>query len=195
MLKNQFFFQSLALLFLVPPTAGAGSLTERVQETYRKTETFQARFVQKTFVEILEREIEERGHLVFARPGRFAIHYEGPRERKYLSDGKTLWITHPRDKEVEVFEKAGDLVSKEALVFLGGLGEMTNEFRVTAGKDQLVLVPRRKKSPFSKIILKIDPRTFLVEGATLFSKGGNTSRYQFSSVQVNVQFSDKDFRP
>lgn len=182
------------LMFLNSSCLFASGLAERVQQTYKHTQSFRADFVQKTKVEILDREIEEQGELVFSTPGRFLIHYRGDRERKYISDGKTLWIYRPKDKEVEVYKNAGDLLSREALIFLGGLGEMTREFQVTEKKgDELLLVPKKKDSLFQKLILSIDLKTFLVKKAVLFPKGGNRSFYFFSSIHLNESMPESIF--
>jgi outer membrane lipoprotein carrier protein len=179
---------SLFLLGFSLSSAFAAGLAGEVQDAYRKTDYFQADFIQKTFVEVLDRDTEEVGTLLFSKPGRFAIRYQGKREREYLSDGETLWIYHPREKEVEIFEDVKDVISREALAFLGGLGGMSKEFKVKEdqkAKNYLILIPRSSASPFSKIILKIDPHTHLVSEATLFPKSGNRSHYIFSSVRVN----------
>ena len=171
-----------SLLFLCANVAHASELIEKVQHAYQQTDQFQADFIQKTKIEVLDREVTEKGHMIFAKPGHFRIHYEGDRERVYVSDGKTLWISHPKEKEVETY-KNQDILAKEALVFLGGLGEMTKEFRVSENNG-LVLIPKSKQSPFTKIILTIDPKTSLVRGATLFPKSGNFSHYDFSHIQT-----------
>ncbi|HSA59698.1 MAG TPA: outer membrane lipoprotein carrier protein LolA [bacterium] len=188
-----------AAVIVIASAAHAGSagggLAERVQDAYRNTESFSASFTQKTVVEVLDREVSESGELVFSKPGRFSIRYGGKRERHYLSDGETLWIYHPKDKEVEVIDHVQDVVSKEALAFLGGLGEMSKEFKVSEGKDDsLTLVPRSKSSPFSKIILTVDPADHLARGATLFPKGGNKSEYVFSAVRANEPVSESTFK-
>jgi outer membrane lipoprotein carrier protein len=173
----------------------AGRLEQKVQDAYRRTDSFSAQFTQTTRIEVLDRETTESGNLVFAKPGRFSIHYEGKRERQYLSDGDTLWIYHPKEKEVEVIDDVGDLVSREALVFLGGLGDMGKEFKVSeTGADRLTLVPKNKSSPFSRILLTVDPSDHLARGATLFPKSGNKSDYVFSEVKVNEPVSESIFK-
>lgn len=189
------------LTFCFFPSSYAAGLIDKVQETYRKTEQFRADFVQTTKIEVLDRVVEEKGELIFAKPGRFLIHYKGPRERKYISDGKTLWIHRPREKEVEVYEDLKDIVAREALAFLGGLGEMTKEFQVLEKEEVgayghtplLVLIPKRKSAPFTKLILKIDRASSLVQEATLFPKSGNESRYLFSEIRVNEPVPEKTF--
>ncbi len=185
----------MALLLSCAAPAFAAGLADRVQAAYRKTDMFSADFVQKTRVELLDREIEESGQLLFSKPGKFLIHYQGKNERQYISDGLTLWIYHPRDKEVEVVEHVPDMISREALVFLGGLGDMTKEFKVEESKsDQLVLEPKSKTSPFSKLILTIAPDTSLVSAVTLFPKSGNRSDYAFTNVRTNGSVPESTFQ-
>lgn len=197
--KYRKIFIPLGLFFcplLVSHAGGVtGGLTERVQEVYRNTNQFQADFVQKTEIEILDRVVEEKGRVIFAKPGRFLIHYLGGRERKFISDGKKLLIDRPKEKEVEVIEQLGEVVSREALVFLGGLGEMTREFNVTEkGASELVLTPKSRSSPFRRLILKIDRETNLAREVTLFPKSGNKSHYLFSSIRLNERVPDSTFR-
>jgi outer membrane lipoprotein carrier protein len=184
----------LAALLFFPIVSHASDLTQKVQETYRHTDQFRADFIQTTKVELLDREVREKGEIFFAKPESFLIHYLGPRERKYICNGKTLWIYRPREKEVEVYDNVGDILSREALVFLGGLGEMTKEFKVKIDAENgLTLIPKNSRSLFLKIFLVIDPATFLVSEVVLFPKTGNQSHYLFSSVRTNVPISPQAF--
>lgn len=188
-------YRFLLFFFLVPWTVHSESLAEKVQSAYRKTETFRANFIQKTHIAALDRDVEEKGELVFSRPGKFSIHYQGDRERHYISDGKTLWIYRPQDKEVEIYEKLNDMVSREALAFLGGLGEMNKEFVVSLpGAELLRLVPRSASSPFKEIQMTVDPVTSLAASVRLFPKSGNQSHYRFTDVRTNEKVSDKTFQ-
>ena len=98
----------LLFFLLAAPAAFAAGLADRVQNAYKDTSSFSAKFTQTTKIEVLDRETTESGELVFAKPGRFSIRYDGKRERQYLSDGDTLWIYHPKEKEVEVIRDVAD---------------------------------------------------------------------------------------
>lgn len=188
----------LALLFVYSPITLASNLAEKVQETYKKTRQFRAGFVQKTKIDVLDREVEEQGELIFSKTeagtGRFFIHYLGRREREYISNGQTLWIYRPHDKEVEVYKKLNEIISREALVFLGGLGEMKKEFIVTEeGQGRLLLIPQKKEALFRRLVLQINPKTYLVQEAVLFPKSGNKSHYQFVDIHVNEPMPESTF--
>lgn len=182
-------------LFSLLPLAQASSLVDKVQETYRSTDNFHADFIQKTHIAALDRHIEEKGELIFERPGKFSIHYQGARERSYLSDGQTLWIYRPHEREVEVYENLNDMVSREALAFLGGLGEMTKEFKATQDTEyQLKLEPKRRGSPLKEIYLTIDPQTNLVKAVLLLPKSGNQSHYRLTNVRTNEKIPESTFQ-
>ena len=187
----------LNILFcLVAFDLRGGDLARRVQEAYRQAAVLRADFVQKTWVDLLEREIEERGDLTLARPDRFRIRYLGPHQRKYLSNGRTLWMVRPGE-ETERIVNLEAAVSREALAFLSGLGEMGREFKVAEDRSRaaLTLVPRSPESPFKKILLAIDPGTGLAREATLYPRRGNRSHYFFSRVRTGGKVSADEFHP
>ncbi len=178
----------LLLIMLLPAAAHASDLVARVQGVYQKNSKFQADFVQKTHIALLEKDIEEPGNMIFSKPGNFMIHYRGKQERKYICNGATLWIYHPKEQEAEVYPDIQNLLTHEALAFLGGLGQMTKEFqvRVEAG-GWLSLVPRNKSSPFMKIRLRADPVSYFAQEIVLYPRAGNESHYQFSDIRTNPE--------
>lgn len=189
----------LLFLILLPATLGADPLAARVQETYQETAVLRGEFVQSTYVALLEKTVKEEGTLLFARPNRFVIHYLGPRERKYISDGRRLWIWRRDGHEIEEVGRLQEAVSREALAFLGGLGEMEREFHVREvsekGTPTLHLQPRDPASPFKRIILNIDPDSYLAREARLYPKSGNESRYEFRHLSQERKVSPYEFRP
>ena len=173
------------VILLTASWAEVGDLISSVQKNYQSHATFQAEFVQSTAIELLNKNVEERGTLTFTKPGKFLIHYRGVQERQYICDGHTLWIYHPKIKEGEIYPHVSDMVSHEALSFLGGLGNMTKEFQVKAEPDFWIsLVPRNKKSPLKKIRLKINPTSFWATEVVLLPRQGNESHYRFSKINT-----------
>lgn len=192
-------FASALLVCLSLMTAEAGDLITSVQQAYQKNVQFQADFVQKTHIELLNKDVTEKGKMVFAKPesgkpGKFDIHYEGAQERRYICNGETLWIYHPKLQEVEVYSDVKEVLTREALSFLGGLGDMTRQFQVKVEPNSwLLLVPKNKKSPFKNIRLRIDPSSFLATEVVLSPRQGNESRYLLSRIQTPAINSAGDF--
>ena len=185
----------LVILTLVSPVQAADLVTE-VQRAYQKNTQFRADFVQKTHIELLNKDVEEKGTMIFAKPSKFDIHYEGKQERRYICNGETLWIYHPKLQEVEVYSDVKDVLTREALSFLGGLGNMTQQFQVKVEPNSwLLLVPKNKKSPFKNIRLRIDPSSFLATEVVLSPRQGNESRYLLSRIQTPNSAVDFEFQP
>ncbi|OGP15220.1 MAG: hypothetical protein A3F89_01090 [Deltaproteobacteria bacterium RIFCSPLOWO2_12_FULL_50_11] len=195
----------MVLLVCLFPQEGRGAFSEKklidqLQETYRGTQSFQADFVQKTEVTLLEKTIEKRGTMLFAKPDQFVIHYKSSPERKYISDGHSLWIYDVAEKEMQVIQDVRQALEREALAFLGGLGELLKTFRVPSVKGvdssyEYVLIPRLSSSSMEKIILLVHQETFWVEGITLYPKGGNVSHYQLKNQKMNIKTSPDLFHP
>ncbi len=188
---------SVAFFLLVWTPAHAVDITHAIQETYKKTETIIAEFTQNTYVEILEREQSRSGKLYFGQ-NQFRIEYDRPDKQLYVFNGNTLWIYSPKFKEVEVYEDAGLRISKEALSFLSGLGDLRATFHIPEikklnGITTLTLIPRDKKSRLKKIQLIVDNSSYSLQEATLWPKRGNRSRYTFSKLKLDKKISDKKF--
>ncbi|MDO8462025.1 MAG: outer membrane lipoprotein carrier protein LolA [Deltaproteobacteria bacterium] len=178
-------------------------VAQQVQAAYQKTENFTANFSQKTKVAMMDKLVEKEGQMIFARssgtePGRWVVEYKKPEAKKYTSNGTTLWIYRPQDKEVEIYDNAADLVAKEALVFLGGLAHLDSEFETSSRKKmqgegyQLTLRPL-KKGAFQKIILSVKGPRYLVTEAVVYAEGGNMTRYFFSDIKTNVKWKQDPF--
>lgn len=150
-------------------------------------------------MEVLEKEIEERGSFLIAKPGRFLFHYQGKNERKYLSDGERLWIWRAVGRSWEEVGTISGMMSQEALTFLNGLGEMEKEFHVQEQSEEkvlrLLLKPRNLNSPFRRLVLVIDSDSYLAKEVFLFPKNGNRSHYLFLDLKREENLPDKVFSP
>lgn len=117
----------LLIVFLAPfPSNGFSReidlIVEKIQNTYQKAHTWQAEFNQSTFVELWGRKIHKKGNISVKKPGKIRIEYK--KGKRYLSNGKKLWIYTPQDSQVEVYSKLSKRMSHEALIFLQGFGQL-----------------------------------------------------------------------
>lgn len=191
-----FFLITAYCLFLTSSTLAADHVS-RLQETYQNTESFQAHFVQETYITILDRNEKREGKLSISA-GKFRIDYLKPKTQAYIFNGKTLWIYTPKFKEVELYENAAERISQEALTFLGGLGKLREIFRIPSVKRKgstitFTLIPKDSSSHLKKIALIVDKKDYQVREATLWPKEGNRSHYTFSNLQTDPVLTDKVF--
>lgn len=197
------------LLLILPHVVRADDvapLVDGLQKTYQKHKHWQTQFHQSTFVELLGRQVERKGSMMIQKPGKLRVEYFGEGARIYTSDGKKLWVYSPEEMQVEIFSKISKIVAKEALAFLGGLGEISNEFVVAAVMDDdekalfkskklklLSLYPINEKSFLQKIVLGVDPSGYIVREMTLTNESGNVTHYIFEDVQFDRSAEDSMF--
>ncbi len=207
--KSLFYIFSLFLFpFSLSPLHAASieEVIQQVQATYDKAQEVGSRFVQKVKVAALEREVEKTGKAFFKKPGRLRVEYEGEEGRLYVSDGKKLWVYDTGDTQVNVYSVGPKTMPEEALAFLGGLGNLRAQFRVSGLNpterknikaneqlDWLLLIPKNPESSLEELLLGFDRGSHLVSEAYLKNESGNVSHYFFKDVTLNPGFADDQF--
>jgi outer membrane lipoprotein carrier protein len=221
----------LFAFFLLPvPPAGAESLNEVVAALEapfkagagRNTAIYdmQAEFAQESYLTSLDRTQRGRGRVAmqFARPAggraplaRFRWEYEQPTEQLIVSDGKTLWVYLPENRQVIQSEvaAAGAERSDDPLLFLTGLGNLSRDFligwaepaRDAKGNYSLELRPRRPSTLIARLLVVV-PREAVAKGGgkvfpilstNVIDPGGNSTRIEFGNVRVNRNLPDRQF--
>jgi outer membrane lipoprotein-sorting protein len=126
-----FTFHLSLFTFHVLHAASTEDVIKQVQSTYDSAQDVSSDFVQKVKIAALERDVEKTGRALFRKPGKLFVEYEGEEGRLYISDGKKLWIYEKGDTQVNVFPVGPKTMPEEALAFLGGLGDLRQQFRVS----------------------------------------------------------------
>ena len=74
-------------------------ILERVHQRYAGGD-FEADFVQEAYLKAMDMTDTARGHLCFGSPGMMRWHYEAPEEYFIISDGTSVWLYRPADRQV-----------------------------------------------------------------------------------------------
>ncbi len=186
--------------------APTDEIVRQVQSTYQKAQDASSEFVQKVKIAALGRQIEKTGKTFFKKPGKLRVEYDGEEGRLYLSDGKKLWLYDKGDTQVNVYPVNSSTLPEETLAFLGGLGDLKKQFRVSALStsekknlnpdlklDWLLLIPKNPESHLDQLVLGFDPATHTVSEAYLKNESGNLSHYFFRNVKLNSNLPDTLF--
>lgn len=178
------------------------TVVDRVQKRYDGASDFRARFNQTLTNAALKRKSTSTGEVLLKKPGRMRWNYQTPEPKMYLSDGDTLWLYEPEDKQA--FKQ--DLKSTQlpaALAFLTGKGKLKDEFEIAWSTDTrfagpadyvLSLSPKQPQSQVKSLLFVVDPETFLVRESVLIDPQGNTNDILFSDIQINTKIPDTTFR-
>jgi outer membrane lipoprotein carrier protein len=195
-------------LLLSPPSLASSTdeVISQVQSTYDSAQDVSSEFTQKVKIPALEREVEKMGKAYFKKPGKFYVEYEGEDGRLYVSDGKKLWVYEKGDSQVNVYPLNSGTMPEEALAFLGGLGDLKRQFKVSPLSaaeqksikaneqlDWLLLHPKNPESHLDELLLGFDRTTHTVDEAYLKNETGNVSHYFFKNVKLNANVADSQF--
>ena len=190
---------------LAAGATAAPTLDEAVsalEQAQRRVTDLKAPFRQAAHNKALNQTVDARGTLYLKKPGRLRWEYQTPTPQEVVSDGTRLWIYTPQLKQVNVSAAPAALVGP-AGSFLQGLGQVREHFEPRflnpaqpTDADGLVvldLVPKRPQPLMTRLIVSVDPRSWLVRQAVIHDELGNTVTVRFGDTVVNSGLSDSLF--
>src|SRR5438270_14017864 len=109
------------------PGADVHAIAQRVDERYNHLRSMRAEFSETYRGSGVER--QEAGTLWLKKPGKMRWEYRSPREKLFVSDGKTAWFYVPEDRQARKSsaKKLEDL--RSPLAFLLGKTKLEKELR------------------------------------------------------------------
>jgi outer membrane lipoprotein carrier protein len=192
-------------LALQAAAAGPPALEEAlagIEAAYRRVTDLRAPFTQSAHNPTLHQTTEARGTLYLKKPGRLRWEYETPTPQEVVSDGIRLWIYTPALQQVNV-AAAPEALAGPAGSFLQGLGQVREHFHArflnparptdAEGLVVLDLAPRQARPLLTRLIVSVDPRSWLVRKAVVYDELGNTVAVRFGEPVVNSGLADRLF--
>ncbi len=188
-----------------PARAAAPSLDQAlaaIERTYRGITDLKAPFQQSSFNRSLNQTVQAQGMLYFKKPGRLRWEYQTPTPQEIVSDGTRLWVYTPELKQVNV-APAPEALAGPAGSFLQGLGEVREHFQARflnpaqptdrEGRVVLDLAPKQPRPMLARLIVSVDPASWLVRTAVVHDELGNAVTVRFGEVAVNSGLPDSLF--
>jgi outer membrane lipoprotein carrier protein len=200
----------LVLLLALPVCATAAVSTaptldeavQRLETTYQGLRDLKADFRQTAVNRTMNQTTEAKGTLYLKKPGKLRWEFATPTPQEIVSDGQKLWVYTPVLKQVNV-AAAPQALAGPAGSFLQGLGQLREQFEVrflnpaqpadTDGLLVLNLTPKTPQPLLARLVLSVDPRSWLVRKAVLYDELGNEVRLVFLDVLVNPGLPDRLF--
>jgi outer membrane lipoprotein carrier protein len=183
----------------------APSLDEAVaalEQAQRRVTDLKAPFRQAAHNRTLNQTVEAQGTLYLKKPGRLRWEYRTPTPQEIVSDGTKLWVYTPELKQVNV-AAAPQALAGPAGSFLQGLGQVREHFHVrflnpaqptdAEGRVVLDLTPKQPQPLMARLIVSVDPKSWLVRQAVVHDELGNTVTVRFGDTVVNSGLSDSLF--
>jgi outer membrane lipoprotein carrier protein len=182
-------------LLLSHPAALWGQSAEQkaldaIQSKYEQTRTFQAEFVQKSYVKMMNQTLEAKGQVQIKKPGQMKWVYEAPDPQVLVSNNKTLWLYVPEDEQVTKMPVENIYSSNTPALFLAGKGKLTDSFLVTQvergeRETTVVLVPKEEDDTLDRLLLHADNKSFQIVGSSVYDKLGNRTEMRFKNILID----------
>jgi outer membrane lipoprotein carrier protein len=178
-------------------------LVEKVDARYAQIQDLQADFTQETLFEGFTTGFTSSGRLYLKKPGLLRWEYLQPSEEQIYVDGDQVMMYVPEHQQVVKGALTQMAASKGPLALLQGVGKLSQQFTIVESESgskeggnspSLTLVPKpaENEAPtIKKIVLKLFPDSFLIQGITVFEVSGNISRVVFDHIQLNKGLSTR----
>jgi outer membrane lipoprotein carrier protein len=192
----------LLLLGALPGSAFALDpvvIVDAIQKQYDTTYTFQARFVQKSYLKILGQSQKAEGSVSIKKPGQMKWDYKAPDRQILVSNDQGLWLYLPDEKQVTKMKVQNIYSSNTPALFLAGRGKLTESFtigKVTEERGLYVaeMIPREKGQNLSKMVLLADKKNYRIVGSRVYDNLGNKTEMLFSDIRTNPNLDEKLFQ-
>ena len=171
-----------------------------VDEHYNRLRSLQADFTEIYRGAGAER--TESGTLWLKKPRKMRWDYRSPREKLFVSDGKTVWFYLPAEKQLRKteFRKLDDLRSPIAFLLgktkleneLQGLSKVVDQAPVNPGNLLLRGVPKAMADRLSEVLLEVSPANQLVR-IVLTDVDGASTEFRLTNIRENADVADSRF--
>jgi len=181
-----------------PPAADVAAALQR---KYDSIKDFSASFTQTYEGGVLRRKASsERGTVYVKKPGKMRWDYTSPEKKLFVSDGQTMFLYFPTDRQVMKNPVPQQDQATSAVLFLMGKGDIVRDFNVRWGEGtgdttyRLRLDPKTRQAEYDWLEVVADRRTLQIAGLTAADAQGGRSSFAFSNFKENVGLADKMFQ-
>ena len=194
----------IALLLSMAAASAQGAdvkaIATAVDAHYNHLRTLEAEFTELYRGSGMER--TESGTLWLKKPGKMRWEYRSPKEKLFVSDGKTAWFYVPEDRQARKSsaKKLEDL--RSPLAFLLGKTKLEKELRglslapdvepLESGDVVLRGVPKGLEDQISEIVLEVTPDKRIAR-LIMQEVDGASTEYRFSDQKEDVAIPDARF--
>lgn len=195
----------LGILCLGWQSAAAGKDDALIQKILGGIETryagkgFSARFFQESMLKAMMISDTAEGRLTAKRPGKMRWEYLVPEKQTIVTDGKSMWIYRPSDKQVMVGKAPDFFGDGKGAGFLSDIRQIRTRFRIelqkskSPGHFQLRLLPKSPTPDLADIILMVNRENYLVEQVFTYNAYGDETRIELSDYRFNLNPKDSLF--
>lgn len=160
---------------------------------------FHAKFFQESMLKAMMISDTAEGRLIVKRPGKMRWEYLIPDEQTIITDGKSMWIYRPADKQVMVGKAPEFFSGGKGAGFLSDIQQIRKSFDVQLQTSKspdhfrLRLLPKTPTAELADVILSVNRSDYLVQQVLTYNSYGDETRIEFSDYRFNQNPKDSLF--
>lgn len=181
-------------------------VVSKVENNYKNVVAFRGSFNQAATLKTLNKVQQAQGDIFYKKPNKVKWQYTSPTEQEIISDGNTIWMYFPENRQVYIYDLTDTFnqeVANQGQIpgnFLTSLGYLRRDFNVQWGTPRdrdaqgnyiIELVPKRPIVNVRNIFIVV-PRdittasssTFPVLASTVYDSYGNMTNIEFVNIEV-----------
>jgi outer membrane lipoprotein carrier protein len=172
---------------------------DAVQKNYEKVLTYEAEFIQKSYIKMMDKTQDVKGTVIIKKPGKMKWRYGAPDTQILISDGSTLWLYVPDEEQATKVPIESIYSSNTPALFLAGKGKLMQTFNVESvnlDKDpiRITLTPKTDDQALTRLQLFADKKNYQITGSTVYDMLGNKTEIRFSNIKTNREIPEKTFQ-
>ena len=204
-IKLTYFAKSLLISFILLNQSMIQAETpeqhalDAVQKNYEKVLTYEAEFIQKSYIKMMDKTQDVKGTVTIKKPGKMKWSYGAPDTQILISDGSTLWLYVPDEEQATKVPIESIYSSNTPALFLAGKGKLMQTFNIESvnlDKDpiRITLTPKADDQALIRLQLFADKKNYQITGSTVYDKLGNKTEIRFSNIKTNREIPEKTFQ-
>ncbi len=172
-------------------TPGLDQILDGIEKRYAG-KGFTADFFQESMLKAMQITDTAEGRLVVARPAKMRWEYSMPDTQIIITDGESMWIYRPNDKQVMVGAAPEFFGGGKGAGFLSDIRQIRKSFKVhqqesqSQGHYRLRLVPLKPMPELSEIILSVSRADFQIDQVVTFNSYGDETRIVLSDYRFDI---------
>ena len=172
---------------------------DAIQKQYEKILTFEANFIQESYIRMMDQTQRVEGQVKIKKPGKMRWVYGAPDEQILISDKNTLWLYIPEEEQATKVPVESIYSSNTPALFLAGQGKLTQSFNIESVNQEkkkiiVTLIPKTAQQSLARLVLFADKKNYQITGSTVYDKLGNKTEIRFNRIQVNHEISEEQFQ-
>ncbi len=172
---------------------------DAIQNHYEKILTFEANFIQESYIKMMNQTQSVKGKVKIKKPGKMRWVYGAPEEQVLISDENTLWLYIPEEEQATKVPVESIYSSNTPALFLAGQGKLTQAFNVESVNQEkkkiiVTLIPKTEQQSLARLVLFADKKNYQITGSTVYDKLGNKTTIRFNKIRINKKISEEQFQ-